>query len=58
MLKPNAAKTAARDEAERLRQEFLAKGGRCNRQEPGVAQGLKASKYLKGLSGVVKPIGS
>jgi hypothetical protein len=57
MLKPNAVKTAARDEAERLRQEFLAAGGKCQRQEPGVAQGLKASKYLNGLKGVVKPIG-
>jgi len=47
MLKPSAAKTDSRNEAEALRQEFLSRGGKCARQEPGVAGGLKKTKYIK-----------
>ena len=59
MLKPNETKTALRNETERLRQEFLASGGKCLKLDPGVSQGLSKRKYIRrALKGVVSPLGS
>lgn len=58
MLKPNATKTAAREEAERLMQEYRNKGGETVKLDTAVAQGLRAGRYMKrALRGAVAPLG-